>query len=146
MSLLLYSSGTTGLPKGVMLSHSNITSNCEATDVKLPYERLVLPTTSDYQDVLPCVLPFYHCYALVVMLISKLSLGCKIVSIPKYEPNQFLRIIKEHRSTYLCVAPPIIIQLSNHKGAEKSHFEHVRQVMSAASTLAQTDADRFKEK
>lgn len=48
------------MPKGVMLSHSNLVSNCEAMDVPLPYERLVNPTTNDYQDVVPCFLPFFH--------------------------------------------------------------------------------------
>lgn len=85
--MLPYSSGTTGLPKGVMLTHLNITSNCEMLDVKLPDKRLMLPTTNDFQEVLPSVLPFFHIYGLVVSLVSKLALGCKIVSLPKFEPE-----------------------------------------------------------
>lgn len=85
--LLPYSSGTTGMPKGVMLTHMNITCNCEQLDAKLPDKRLTLPTTNDFQEVLPSVLPFFHIYGLVVSLISKLSLGCKIVSLPKFDPE-----------------------------------------------------------
>lgn len=145
MTILPYSSGTTGLPKGVMLSHNNLTSNCELLDVKAPHERLVLPTTNDYQEVLPCFLPFYHCYGLVVLLLSKLALGCKVVSMPKYDANDFLRIVRDHKATFLHLVPPTIIQLGNHADAKPEHFQYVRQVMSAASNLVHADAERFKK-
>lgn len=128
-----------------MLSHNNITSNCESLDVNQPIERVVLPTTNDYQDVLPAVLPFYHCYGLVVLLLSKLALGCKIVSIPKFEKDQFLRIIADHKGSILCLAPPLIILLANSAKKRLVELEQVRQVMSAASNLGQHDVERFKE-
>lgn len=145
MTVLPYSSGTTGLPKGVMLTHSNLVSNCEGMDVHLPFERLIMPTTNEHQDVLPCFLPFYHAYGLIIILLAKLALGTKIVSIPKYDVNQFLQITKEHKATFLHLVPPVVIQLGNYEGARPEHFKHVRKVMSAASNLAHADADRFKK-
>lgn len=145
LTILPYSSGTTGLPKGVMLTHYNLVSNCEGMDVNLPYERLVYPTTSDFQDVLPCFLPFYHAYGLIVLLMPKLALGAKIVTMPKFDVNEFLRITKEHKATFLHLVPPVVIQLGNYKGAKLEHFRYVRQVMSAASNLAHSDAERFKK-
>lgn len=145
LTALLYSSGTTGLPKGVMLTHRNLVSNCQSINGPLPYDPLILPTTDDYQDVLPAFLPFYHIYGLMVILIPKLCMGAKIVSIPKYDIHDFLRITKDQKATYLHLVPPVVIQLNNHKDVTPSHFEHVRKVMSAASSLADSDGERFKK-
>lgn len=128
-----------------MLSHSNLTSNCEAMDSNLPHERLIRSTTADFQEILPCFLPFYHAYGLVVVLLSKMSLGTKIISMPKYEINSFLNITKQNKATFLHLVPPTVIQLGTYEGAKPEHFKHVRCVMSAASNLAQADADRFKK-
>lgn len=128
-----------------MLSHSNLVSNCEAMDVNLPYERLIRSTTSDFQEVLPCFLPFYHAYGLIILLLAKLSLGTKVISIPKYEINSFLNIIKQNKATFLHLVPPTVIQLAGYEGAKPDHFKYVRTAMSAASNLARADADRFKK-
>lgn len=131
------------MPKGVMLTHNNLVSNCQSIDVNLPVERLILPTTNVYQDIVPCFLPFYHIYGLMVLLIPKLALGAKIISIPKFEINDFLRIISEHKATFLHLVPPVVIQLNNFDGAKSEYFENVRLVLCAASNIAQTDAERF---
>ncbi|XP_037036724.1 4-coumarate--CoA ligase 1-like [Bradysia coprophila] len=144
--VLPFSSGTTGLPKGVMLSHLNITSNCEQLDAKLPDKRLMLPTTNDFQDVLPSVLPFFHIYGLVVSLISKLALGCKIVALPKFEPEGFLTTLAEHKATYLNLVPPIVLFLANSDKTAKRHLEHVRTIMSGAAPLGASDVERFHKK
>lgn len=147
-----------------MLSHLNMTSNCEQLDAKLPDKRLMLPTTNDFQDVLPSVLPFFHIYGLMVSLVSKLALGCKIVALPKFEPEGevsrineshfgftndknsfpgFLTTLAEHKATYLNLVPPIVLFLANSNKTEKRHLEHVRTIMSGAAPLGASDVERF---
>lgn len=104
---LPFSSGTTGLPKGVMLSHNNIGVNCEQLHVKLGDVPLLLPTTGDFQEVCPSVLPFFHIYGLTVLMISKLSQGVKTVTLPSFTPQTFMKSITEHKATLLHLVPPI---------------------------------------
>lgn len=142
---MLYSSGTTGLPKAVMLSHLNITSNCEMLNAKLPERTLLLPTTNDFQDVVPSVLPFYHIYGFTVSVLSKLSLGNKIVTLPKFDPMTFLNSLIEHKATFLALVPPIVLFLGSSDKVTKKHLNYVRMVASAGAPLGASDAERFKK-
>lgn len=90
-----------------MLSHNNIGVNCEQIGVKVGGSPMVLPTTTEYQDVSPSVLPFFHIYGLTVLLISKLALGVKVVTLPEFKPKTFVNSIKDHKATLLHVVPPI---------------------------------------
>lgn len=107
MAFLPFSSGTTGLPKGVMLSHNNIAVNCEQIGVRIGESPIVLPTTNEYQEVSPTVLPLFHIYGFTVLMMSKLSLGVKVVTLPEFKPGTFLSTIKNHKATLLHVVPPI---------------------------------------
>lgn len=138
MAVLPFSSGTTGLPKGVMLSHNNIGVNCEQISVKFGEYPIVLPTTNEFQEVSPSVLPFFHIYGtrffdhitivarspwlfiegqlfmyilitigFTVLLMSKLALGTKLVTLPEFNPTTFLNSIRDHKATLLHLVPPI---------------------------------------
>ncbi|XP_019535437.2 uncharacterized protein LOC109406883 [Aedes albopictus] len=140
---LPYSSGTTGLPKGVELTHTNIISNSEMLKVKAGCSTVVLPTTDTFQDVLPCVLPFFHIYGLTVTLISKLQQGCKLITLPAFRPDTFLNSLTVHKGSVLHLVPPIILFLSGHEMVKPEHLESVRNIFSGAAPMGAPDAERL---
>lgn len=144
--LLPCSSGTTGLPKGVMLTHFNEVSNCQIMQAKTPTNRLILPTTKNHQDVLLCVLPFFHIYGLTINLLAKLSLGCKIVTMPKFHLDEFLTNVVKHEVNILYLVPFIMILWATSEKATQRHAKSVRTIMSAAAPLGASDYEKFKTK
>lgn len=146
VAFLPYSSGTTGLAKGVQLTHSNLTANCEMLDVEMNNTRLILPTTSTFQDVLPCVLPFFHIYGFTCTLSSKLSQGCKLVTLPKFQPDTFLNSLSHYKGTMVHLVPPIVLFLGHHPNLEKKHVDSIRIVMSGAAPIGASDAERMQKR
>ena len=89
IAYLPYSSGTTGLPKGVMLTHANLVANCHQVE---GYDVL----TED--DTMVAFLPFFHIYGLWIFLTYGLSQGVTLVTMPRFDLEQFLQLLQDHRS------------------------------------------------
>lgn len=103
VAALPFSSGTTGIPKGVMLTHHNLVANLEQT-------RVGWKITSD--DVLAAVLPFFHIYGFTIILNSGLLAGATVVTLPRFEPRAYLRALSDHRVTRAYFAPPMVLTLA----------------------------------
>lgn len=146
LAFLPFSSGTTGYPKGVMLSHSNITANCAQIGAPFPNQTLIQPTTDDFQDVVPCVLPFFHIYGFTVLLASSLSKGAKLITLNRFEPQLFIQTIVEHRATILFMVPPIIHFLSSKNTVKSEHLSFFRTALSGAAPISHSEVLRFMEK
>ena len=102
---LPYSSGTTGLPKGVMLTHRNLVANlCQ-------YEPM---RTIGEDDRVIAVLPFFHIYGQTLVLNDGLRRGATIVTMPRFDLAQFLAAIEQHRITACYIVPPIVLALAKH--------------------------------
>ncbi|ANC29721.1 AMP-binding protein [Isoptericola dokdonensis] len=124
LAVLPYSSGTTGLPKGVMLTHRNLVANVLQAE---PY----IPLTRD--DVIPAVLPFFHIYGMTVLMNGALYQRSSVVTLPRFDLAEYLRIITEHRATVLFVAPPIALAVAKHPLAAQADLSSVRLMMSGAA-------------
>jgi len=137
LAVLPYSSGTTGLPKGVMLSHYNLVANIY---------QLLGPnaTTLNPADNILCCLPLYHIYGLNVMLNPALVLGAKLVLMPRFHVEQLTNLMVDERITMMPLVPPAINALCQAAEAGKFPREHqVRWVKSGAAPLAPELPRRF---
>ena len=138
LAALPYSSGTTGLPKGVMLSHSNLVTN--VFQFLAPGEE----ATYTSEESTLCFLPLYHIYGLNVVLNPMLTVGGTLMLLPRFDESRFLSLLAEQPVTFLPLVPPVIKCLS--LAAEQGRFprdHRVRCVKSGAAPLAPDLAGTF---
>lgn len=137
VAALPYSSGTTGLPKGVMLSHHNLVANVF---------QFIGPNATGlcHDDVALCFLPLYHIYGLNVMLNPILALGATLVLVPRFHPQKVPALLEQESITMMPTVPPALLAMC--QTAEAGQFprnHHVRWVKSGAAPLAPELARRF---
>ncbi|HEY9759375.1 MAG TPA: crotonase/enoyl-CoA hydratase family protein [Oculatellaceae cyanobacterium] len=123
---LPYSSGTTGLPKGVMLTHSNLVSNIK--------QFLWLKNASE-SDVIMSVLPFFHIYGMTVIVNGMMVVGATAVTLPQFEVETYLKTLQDYKVTQTYVAPPLVLMLTKHPLVDKYDLSHLKLVYSGAAPL-----------
>ncbi|MFF9046982.1 4-coumarate--CoA ligase family protein [Streptomyces parvulus] len=126
VAALPYSSGTTGTPKGVMLTHRQIATNLAQLEPLVP----AVPG-----DRVLAVLPFFHIYGLTALMNAPLRLGATVVVLPRFDLEQFLAAIQNHRITGLYVAPPIVLALAKHPVVADYDLSSLKYIVSAAAPL-----------
>jgi acyl-CoA synthetase (AMP-forming)/AMP-acid ligase II len=126
VAALPYSSGTTGRPKGVRLSHRNLVANLAQSESVLGVRR---------DDIVIAVLPFFHIYGLTVVLNLSLLLRATIVTMPRFEFAAFLDAIARHRVSFAYIAPPIALALAKHPAVDDYDLSGLRVVFSGAAPL-----------
>ncbi|KOS19029.1 4-coumarate--CoA ligase 2 [Escovopsis weberi] len=129
LAYLIYSSGTTGMPKGVMLTHFNMVAN--ARQVK----DFDIPTMAWDRDTHVCLLPLYHIYCLGPVTNATLQSGARSVIMPTYEIEELCKIIQEYDVTFLFSPPPVVLALSKNPVVDKYDLSSLRWVNSGAAPL-----------
>ena len=125
--VLPYSSGTTGLAKGVMLTHRNLVANIAQT---------LQPAEIQPDERLVAVLPFFHIYGMQVLMNTGLRAGATIVTLPRFDLEQFLQAHQDYKITRSFVAPPIVVALAKHPMVDKYDLSPLKQIFSGAAPLA----------
>ncbi|WP_424968705.1 AMP-binding protein [Dinoroseobacter sp. S375] len=130
--VLPYSSGTTGLPKGVMLSHRNLVVNVDQCLDVIE----IRPG-----DVTLGFLPFFHIYGMTVLMNLYLAQGAVVVTMPRFDLEQFLSLCQTHKPRQLYIAPPVALALAKHPLVDQYDLSSLEYIVSGAAPLGGDVAD-----
>jgi acyl-CoA synthetase (AMP-forming)/AMP-acid ligase II len=138
LAVLPYSSGTTALPKGVMLTHRNLVANLVQCQ---PILSDVGPNTR-----ILAVLPFFHIYGMQVLMNNGLYIGGVVVTLPKFDLPEFLRVIAEHKTDRVYIAPPVAVALAKHPIVDQYDLSAMKTLFSGAAPLDVELADAVRKR
>ncbi len=136
MAVLLYTSGTSGKPKGVMLSHGNLRSNVEDAVVHAGLTKC---------DAFLGVLPQFHSFGLTVLTLLPLAIGSPIVYTARFVPRRMVELIREHQPHVFVAVPSMYGALATVKSAKPEDFKEMLFAVSGGEPLPQSVFDRCQE-
>ncbi len=131
---LPYLSGTTGLPKGVMLTHRNLIANILQVNAA--------GHCLDNRDTTIAFLPFFHIYGMVVVGLLGLWSGSTLIVMPKFDLDSYLDLVERHRATLLHVVPPVVVALAKHPSVDRRDYSSIRKLFSGAAPLGATTIEQ----
>ena len=137
LAVLLYTSGTSGKPKGVMLTHGNLSANVAQC-------RRHIDFTS--KEKMLGVLPQFHSFGLTVLTLLPLTVGCTVVYAPRFVPQRIVRLIREHRPSVVIAIPSMYNALLHVKDASPADMASLAFCVSGGEPLPQAVADGFMER
>ena len=166
-AVILWSSGTTGPPKGTMITHTNIACSLLARSQ---------PEVSNFtpgEEVLVGILPFFHIFGAMGMIFSGVYHGAKVVSLPNFEPEPFVKILQDHRvitrksqqvsscechsvklttayayfqPTYLHLVPPLVSFVASNPTVKRDGLKNIHTVVCGGAPSGPVLINRFLEK
>jgi long-chain acyl-CoA synthetase len=134
---LIYTGGTTGLSKGTMLTHHNLVSN-------VMQGTAWFPDLVDGREGIMCIIPFFHSYGMTVAMNLGISIGAKLVLMPRFELEPTLKVIQKEKPTLFPGVPRLYIAINEAKETAKYDLTSVGACLSGAAPLPLAVAEKFK--
>nr|WP_205762410.1 long-chain fatty acid--CoA ligase [Magnetospirillum aberrantis] len=138
VAVLQYTGGTTGVPKGAMLTHANLTANAEQL-------RRWMPEIYAGQERVLGVLPFFHVFAMTVVMNLGVSIGAELILVPRFDLQQVLKLIGKRRPTLFPGVPTIYTALNNAASQGTFDLSSIRYCISGGAPLPVEVRTRFEE-
>jgi long-chain acyl-CoA synthetase len=137
LAVILYTSGTSGRPKGVMLSHANLAANIDQVLRWVDFHR---------DDVFCGVLPQFHSFGLTVLTLLPLTAGLKVVYTARFVPTRIVQLFRKHRPAMFVAIPSMYAALLQVKSAGPEDFASLRFAVSGGEPLPRSVAEAFRER
>lgn len=138
LAMLQYTGGTTGVPKGVMLSHYNLTANVQQC-------LTLLPELKEKQHTLLAVLPFFHIFGLTVCINLAVALAATIIPFPRLVVDDLLKAVQKFKPTIFPAVPAIFVAMLQHKKLKEYHLSSIDYCISGAAPLPVEVMSKFEE-
>ena len=137
VAVLQYTGGTTGIPKGAMLTHANLAVNCQQATRWFPGVRFG-------EERLLCVIPFFHVLAMTALQNLGLSIGSELILLPRFELKMFLKAIDAHKPTIMVAVPTLLNAVLNTPALSKYDLSSLRACISGGAPLPVEVKQRFE--
>ncbi|MBN8657285.1 MAG: alpha/beta fold hydrolase [Anaerolineae bacterium] len=138
LAVIIYTGGTTGLSKGVMLSHRNLVANTLQT-------RHWLPGAHEGKERFLCVVPFFHSYGMTAALNVPVSLGSAMILKPQFKTLDVLKSIKKHKPTIFPGSPSMYVAINNFPGVRKYGIRTIKACISGSAPLPVEVQEAFEK-
>jgi long-chain acyl-CoA synthetase len=140
IAVLQYTGGTTGVPKGAMLTHANVVAN--ADQIELWLHKYAVPG----QEKIVGILPFFHVFAMTAVMNLAVRMGWEIVALPKFELEGTLKLINKYKPQYLMAVPAIFNAINNYPDLHKYDLTSLRYCVSGGAPLPVEVRKNFEER
>ena len=136
-ALILHSGGTTGTPKGIVLSNGNFYSATKQAEIALP--------DLSSNDVILAIMPIFHGFGLSVSITDAFAVGAKAVIIPQFNAKEFDKLIKKYKPTVLVGVPTLFEALTNNERMKDADLSYLKYVISGGDTLSKARVEKINE-
>jgi long-chain acyl-CoA synthetase len=134
---LIYTGGTTGLSKGAMLSHFNLVTN-------VMQGASWFPDLREGKEAVMCIIPFFHAFGMTVAMNFGISIGAKLILMPRFELEPTLKVIEKEKATLFPGVPRLYIAINEGKETSKYDLSSIRACFSGAAPLPLAVAEKFE--